>query len=1102
MRDLKREREIVYLKLRERNIEPIWAENFDDNLRASETIIEEKLLEADGYIGIFDRYYGQVPKENNPESISVSNIEYNIAKKCYLPRLIFASRIKSGEKRDPNDEDDKFRKFLDQAGNYNKGNWINFYTDFEDFKKILQEKIPKFVNDLDHGGLPYELRKGIVKTPKDLSLSIANNNFDWYLHQTGHDYAIIIPKIFDKLQSFVLDVLVKNKSIIIKGRHGIGKSIFTRLTILQHLEDIPTILDSNKIQIERLTDEQYEVLSVRKPYFLIDPVDPLTYKEREQFPGNLFINLKDSLGQNINELIQNKVNFVGVIPTDKWNELEMEINGVSVKEIKLIDHLYESVENCDIVVCDFNEVLRERTFIEKVIVSYSKEEKDHPSLSSLVDKILEFNDGQPLLASYVGRLIDKGFETKSIEGILDQASLKVTNFFISYIWLIILKKEPNFIYGKMFGIIARLLLGKMPVRLIQELPLSLKSANLQPNDYAFCRWLSELDDDIILRSLRSIIIKSQDDSVTHEYTVMIDACRFIINQLKGMEELNNYYLIEDKIIVLLQTYLKTKIDGLNNIAKTSLAKLYANYLLNRNYNVKETDLIFSYFCNDKQIMESSFKILYGKPGYIPDILSFSITLNDPNIVKQYLSIRNRKVGDFYEVLTQIVYASISDNVDTEIISKSLKGILILLATYTKFFISHYVIIGNRFLLKISATSDEETIIMLSYLNWISNLDFDALSLILNKINFNNTINQVFLLAEPISCILLYRFLLYYYHRSNNDIEYDLLLPRVENYIKIHPVSGEILEVYTLDIKIDHIIKKGLKVDEMFIKKSEQKISNLKEKKDDLILNKFISSISLLEDDSARVNKWFFEQEIALKHLDLRYLMAQNELEKYKDTILHYEKEGILNDRFRVSLMKDLVSILRDETASLSILNKEISLRKLLNYNKDFIKCTIAINIFIKDLEDGTEIFKRFYQLFDVVDFTTLFLFGHFALCGKEIANMNSKEWFNEHFSYFSKKEQNSNSIIELNEVFDKYSNISRYILRSLEGIVLLIMFLYLHNEYRLIQKLLNSFMKKIKLPILYHILNEFKNGSIKDIDRFSVFIKKIYVAIVIPKIMF
>jgi tetratricopeptide (TPR) repeat protein len=45
--------------------------------------------EADIYVGVFAHRYGYVPKENNPQQISVTEMEYDQAVKCKIPRLIF-----------------------------------------------------------------------------------------------------------------------------------------------------------------------------------------------------------------------------------------------------------------------------------------------------------------------------------------------------------------------------------------------------------------------------------------------------------------------------------------------------------------------------------------------------------------------------------------------------------------------------------------------------------------------------------------------------------------------------------------------------------------------------------------------------------------------------------------------------------------------------------------------------------------------------------------------------------------------------------------------------------------------------------------------------
>src|ERR1051325_7849931 len=54
-------------------------------IEASLTLVDE----ADIYVGVFAHRYGYVPKENNAEQISVTEMEYNRAVERKIPRLIF-----------------------------------------------------------------------------------------------------------------------------------------------------------------------------------------------------------------------------------------------------------------------------------------------------------------------------------------------------------------------------------------------------------------------------------------------------------------------------------------------------------------------------------------------------------------------------------------------------------------------------------------------------------------------------------------------------------------------------------------------------------------------------------------------------------------------------------------------------------------------------------------------------------------------------------------------------------------------------------------------------------------------------------------------------
>ncbi len=71
----------------------VFAEKMMENLTAEDANAVEVSLrlvdEADVYIGIFAQRYGFVPDYNNPDAISVSEMEYNRAVERDIPRLIF-----------------------------------------------------------------------------------------------------------------------------------------------------------------------------------------------------------------------------------------------------------------------------------------------------------------------------------------------------------------------------------------------------------------------------------------------------------------------------------------------------------------------------------------------------------------------------------------------------------------------------------------------------------------------------------------------------------------------------------------------------------------------------------------------------------------------------------------------------------------------------------------------------------------------------------------------------------------------------------------------------------------------------------------------------
>jgi tetratricopeptide (TPR) repeat protein len=99
--------------------------------------------DADIYVGVFAHRYGYVPKENNPQAISVTEMEYNRAVERKIPRLIFVM-----DKAHPITIDDveqgegavKLKTFKERLL---KDNIVNFFKSPEDLRADVINSLSK-----------------------------------------------------------------------------------------------------------------------------------------------------------------------------------------------------------------------------------------------------------------------------------------------------------------------------------------------------------------------------------------------------------------------------------------------------------------------------------------------------------------------------------------------------------------------------------------------------------------------------------------------------------------------------------------------------------------------------------------------------------------------------------------------------------------------------------------------------------------------------------------------------------------------------------------------------------------------------------------------
>jgi hypothetical protein len=88
-RDLKSEREAVYRVLRAMGHE---AYGMEDSVATDQRPLDKVLADvvsSDLYVGIFAWWYGYIPEENNPNRLSITELEFRQARESNIPCLIF-----------------------------------------------------------------------------------------------------------------------------------------------------------------------------------------------------------------------------------------------------------------------------------------------------------------------------------------------------------------------------------------------------------------------------------------------------------------------------------------------------------------------------------------------------------------------------------------------------------------------------------------------------------------------------------------------------------------------------------------------------------------------------------------------------------------------------------------------------------------------------------------------------------------------------------------------------------------------------------------------------------------------------------------------------
>jgi len=197
---------------------PILAEKILSD-KPSKKTIEEIVKKSDYYIGIFHEKWGWVPPDDNPEKLSVTALEYTLAKDLGKPRLILVSE---------SEKEQELQDFLNKIGEYYDGIWLHKYKTIPELVGTVGlwignriSKISKKIENIE------DVKNEIINYTKKNILQIKDNIAAIYEKPIDFD------EIYQKIH--------KNNIWII-GERGIGKSVIIKKLIENLLENKKNVL--------------------------------------------------------------------------------------------------------------------------------------------------------------------------------------------------------------------------------------------------------------------------------------------------------------------------------------------------------------------------------------------------------------------------------------------------------------------------------------------------------------------------------------------------------------------------------------------------------------------------------------------------------------------------------------------------------------------------------------------------------------------------------------------------------------------------------------------------------------------------------------------
>lgn len=181
--------------------------------------LEQMVEDSDCYIGVFSERWGDVPADNNPGRLSMTAMEFELAKTKGIPMRIFVS---SAEKRDP-----ELQEFLDRVGD-SAGKWfIRYDSDADLFSRMaisIRDMVEQMDDDVkDFGSVTAAMSRHSSESVSRIKDSVHE------IHQK--------PAQFDSVE-----ILAEKGNVWLVGERGIGKSVVLKKLVEKKIAERKNVL--------------------------------------------------------------------------------------------------------------------------------------------------------------------------------------------------------------------------------------------------------------------------------------------------------------------------------------------------------------------------------------------------------------------------------------------------------------------------------------------------------------------------------------------------------------------------------------------------------------------------------------------------------------------------------------------------------------------------------------------------------------------------------------------------------------------------------------------------------------------------------------------